>query len=421
MTAPGLLSPAHHEMRRLLADRPDGYLSTATAWHRIASPIVLDADRLTAQVAAVRRLCVLVGRLPELVFADRARHRRHVGLPSELDDLLDDDGLAEDFFARPDCALSGGRLMALELNIGTGTVNISADFASRLYFATATPLQDALSALGDDWHVTEWDLSEALARVLRELADSGPVGLWYHDPTPDRRRRLAEMAEMLDVHGVRVVPVTTADVLDVDLPLFAYFSSLHLLGPDGPALCDRVRAVRRAGRHRMLVRPGDLARTSKANLPLLYGLAERGGLDPSDAELVLTHLPETVPLESATLPAIRAQQDDWVVKPATSYQATGVHIGRYLTRERWSDVLDSAGPGVAQRFMPPDPVPVLAGDGTGLTEVTGGRPVLMPHFLGGRFAGMSARFAPEDGVLGQIDFDRVFPTLCLAACRNGVT
>jgi hypothetical protein len=416
--ATGLLSPAHDELVRRLLNRAGDYGTAAGGWHRVGSPIVLDKAALDRDVAGIRRLVELAGSIRELAFdGDPVAYHRFLGLDPGLADLLVDEGLGTDYFARPDCVLSGGRLRVLELNIGTGTVNITAAAATEVYFAAATPYETERDALGVRWRSTELSPSAGLACALLGFGGGAPVGLWYHDHDGAVLGRVDDLCAVLGAHGVAAVPVPTCEAAAFPGPLYAYFSILHLLGRDG----SEVARVIRSTRHRtapVLVRPGDVARTMKTNLAVLHRLAETGRLSSSDTEVVRTHLPETVIVEAtdkAVLDRLRHERDDWVVKPAASFKGQGVHVGRSTSQDRWERVLRHETPSVAQRYVPADPVGVLVDPATDPHVLTDGRLVIMPHIMAGRFAGVSARFAPDRDVLGLVDFADVHPAMCVAA------
>jgi hypothetical protein len=237
-----LLSPAHAEMLTVLAQHHHTPAGRSDAWHWVGSPVMLDADVLERDLAAIVRLCTLVDRLPELAFGgDQPAYLRHLGLPAALDDIVAGGDLPGDFFARPDCVMHDGRLRVLELNVGTGTVNLAAAVATALYLAGA--VQPAVHGLlSDRWMLEEWAADRRYAKVLAELGGSGPVGLWYHDASADGRRLTEDMCEVLAVHDIDAVPVHTDEVPACDLPLYACFSAVHLLGPTGPRLASTVRA-----------------------------------------------------------------------------------------------------------------------------------------------------------------------------------
>lgn len=413
-----LLSPAHWQMAESLAESAHGFRSKATRWHRVASPILLNETQLTVEMAAIHRLCELVGSLPDLAFdGDSRRYWRFLGLPEHLDDLLTDRGLGTGFFARPDCVLADGSLRVLEMNIGTGTVDITAAAASALYFEGGTPYPAIRELMMDEWQMTELDPSAALAEQLEALGGSR-VGLWHHRDTAAARRTMEDMCEVLSVHGINAVPVHTASLPGFDDPLYGFFSTVHMIGDGAFHLCKTIRNALSGPGGPCLVRPGDLPRTAKANLAIVYELAVRGALAEPDAQLVLRHVPETVLLsraEPGLLARIRREKDDWVIKPNISFKGIGVRVGRRMTRSQWDDSLAQAGDGIGQRFVNCDPMPVLLVKDGQLTVSDTGSLVLMPHFFAGRFAGMSAAYSQHRDVLGRIDFETVLSSLCVAA------
>ncbi len=414
----GALSPAHDEAIALLAGRALEYLDEPSARHRVAAPVFLDEATLAADVSGIRRLCALVDLLPELAFAgDRLAFADFHGIPPQLTDLLDAEGETATWFARPDCVLSDGHLRVLELNIGTGSVNLAAGVASNLYFAGATPLPEVRSALAGRYHIADWSADEAFAAKLAEFGRGEPVGLWYHGPPAEVRPVVENICHVVGAHDVPAVPVHTADIESFAGPLYACFATARLFGPDGEEAARVFRWA--AGRpDRALARPGDVLRTAKTNLALLHGLAVRGELDAADAEIVLRHVPETRLADDARAdPRIRRRKDDWVIKPDISFQGQGVLLGRNATEQQWHTALDRKSAGVVQRVVDSDRIPLLEYRDGELRAESGARLVIMPHFIAGSFAGASARYSTRTDVLNRIDFETVYSTLCFPVCE----
>lgn len=413
-----LLSTAHAEMLAVLTSDHRAPAGRSDAWHRVGSPVVLDADVLDRDLAAIVRLCTLVDRLPELACGgDRTAYLRHLGLPAALDDLVVGGDMPGDFFARPDCVLHDGRLRVLELNIGTGTVNLAAAMATALYLAGSVQ-PTVHGRLGGRWVLEDWAADRQYAKVLAELGGGGPVGLWYHDASADGRRLTEDMCAVVAAHDIDAVPVHTDEVPTCDLPLYACFSTVHLLGRTGSHLAAIVRAAldRRVA---CAVRPGDLRRTAKANLALLHRLASRGQLSDEDADVVVRHVPVThFGTEATTVRRIRTHKDDWIIKPNVSFQAHGIVFGRETSQRHWEELLDRGFDGVVQEVVDSDPVPLLVHEPDGSRIRRDGRFVFMPHILGGTPCGVSVRYSVTRHVLGRIDFSSTFSTLCLTARRR---
>lgn len=410
-----VLSPLHAHVVSALRDGAEEVPDDPRPWHAVESPIMLSAERIGTEIAAITRLSRLIAAIPDLAFdGDRSEYFRFLGLPKAVWPLLLDDGMPTDFFARPDCVLSGGRLQVLEFNIGTGTVNMTAAFASKLHLELGTAFPRVADELGQDWEFLEWSADAELARVIRDLGQGRPVGLWYHGDSA-ARRRAADMCEVLETYDAAAVPVHTGRIRDTDMPVFGYHSSVHLLGSDGHELAAALGAL--GGRDRRYLRPGDLARTAKTNLALLHDLADAGRLSDRDAELVRRHIPETRSVRR--LPAeARERKDGWVLKPGVSFKAQGVVLGRELSEAHWSDALEATPDGVVQRLVEPDPLPLTFHHAGRADVVEHGALVLMPHIIAGRSAGLSARYSPDKSVLGRIDFESVHSTLCVLARRR---
>jgi hypothetical protein len=417
VTRDALLSPAHHQVIGLLHRDRGESTRPADRWHRIGSAVLVDADALDHAFRVVARLCALVDRLADLVFdGNRQRLHRFHGIPERLDTVLSAERQPARRYARPDCVLAGGRLRMLELNIGTGTLDITASMASMIYLAGSAAWRRAQRAVGERWQLTQWSADQVLAQALGELGDGAPVGLWYHDTAPDVRRMIEDVCAAVEAHGVQAVPVHTDDVDNSNLPLFANFSSIHLLGPEGAGLAHTIRRRLQPTAPGTLVQPGDLVRTAKANLALLHRMVRAGKLTDEDADAVLEHVPETVSIDRSTdiRPLLRTK-DDWVVKPNLSFQGRGVLFGRNLTAADWEAALRRGHGQVVQRVLDSDPVPVLVRDAAGARVEHDGRLVFMPHVVDGRPAGVSVRYSTSRDVLGRIDFGAVYSTLCVAA------
>lgn len=415
----GIVSPAHDQALALLADRVADFRGKASGWHRIASPILVEEDEFAKDVAGIQRLCVLVDMLPELAFGgDRSAFARFHGIPREFTDLLTGEIKPKTWYARPDCVLNNGHLRVLEFNIGTGTVDLTAAVASNFYFAGGTPLIAVRAMLAGQWDLAEWTADEALAAALDEFGGGRPVGMWYEDSSAGGVQFAKDICDVVSMYGTEAFPVHTADVQTVDGPLFACFSTVHLLGVHGGAVASAFRWA--AGRpDRVLARPSDVLRTAKANLALLHDLAVKGILDGPDAELVRRHIPETMLAGRARTDArVRQDKDVWVIKPNISFRGLNVLFGRGMSNRDWQTALDEMPAGVVQKVVEPDSVPLLEyRDGAPRVE-RGGRVVIMPHFIAGSFADASVRFSTDSDVLGRIDFRSVYSTLCLRVRRR---
>lgn len=405
------VSPVHGLMLEALASRRR--VTAPRRWHAVLSPLMLDADRIETDVAAIVRLARLIAMLPALAFdGDDAAYFAFLGLPESLWPTLRDGAMPAGFFARPDCVLSGGRLQVLEFNIGTGTVNLSAAFASKLHLGLGGDYPAIARELAQDWELAEWSADLALTEVIRDLGQGAAAALWYHDSSEQGRRRVADMCELLVELGAPAVPVHTSEIGANRRPVYGYHSTVHLLGSEGPQLAAAVGGL--GDSDRRYVRPGDLARTAKTNLALLHELADGGRLSEQDTLLVRRYIPETRTVQG--LPReVRENKDSWILKPGISFKARGVLLGRDLSASDWSAALDASPNAVVQRVVGSDPIPLPVQRGDSVELVDHGTLVLMPHIIDGRSTGLSARYSLSETVLGRVDFESVHSTYCVLA------
>lgn len=410
-----LLSPAHPALVSALLPSLSN-VDPSDHWHGVGSAVLLDHDAASRQASALRRLIELVLEIPDRLFeGDLERYFEAVELPVTLRPYARRGVLRTPVYARPDCILSDGRLQVLEFNISTGSTNLAAGVASRWFLHFSPAHSQALSTLSQEWEFLDWQADQAWARQLTEFGDGGRVGLWYHDNTPAVVRHVQDNCDLLSDAGVDVVPVHTADAAKSDLPLFLGFSQTHLNRPGGGELASQIGAILDGPRH-VQARPADIASSSKLNLALLHELDRRGLLDPSDADLVRSHVPETISLrrDLQRTDELRRHKDCWVLKPAISFQASGIRVGRSTAQPEWERAL-SAAAGVAQRVVSSDSIglPFCLPDQPRLIEDA--NVLLMPHFIGGDFAGISLRVAPREVVIGRVDFTTVFSSIALLA------
>ncbi len=128
----------------------------------------------------------------------------------------------------------------------------------------------------------------------------------------------------------------------------------------------------------------------------------------------ISFIEETVPLtaflddSAVNLAQIRANKDEWIIKPSDHYGADDVYAGCAQSEERWGELIDAFANGAAghpfivQRYIRPFKTETLPPD-TGIDELPDGAVVTEPawynnlnglYLYDGRFQGVFSRLGP---------------------------
>ncbi|MCI2242065.1 carboxylate--amine ligase [Adlercreutzia faecimuris] len=128
----------------------------------------------------------------------------------------------------------------------------------------------------------------------------------------------------------------------------------------------------------------------------------------------ISFIEETVPLTAfldegaVNLDQIRANKDEWIIKPSDHYGADDVYAGCAQSEERWNELIDAFANGAAghpfivQRYIKPFKTETLPPD-TGIDELPDGAVATEPawynnlnglYLYDGRFQGVFSRLGP---------------------------
>ncbi len=133
-------------------------------------------------------------------------------------------------------------------------------------------------------------------------------------------------------------------------------------------------------------------------------------LTPEEIDFVEQTIPMTAFLndDEVNIAQIRANKDEWIIKPSDHYGADDVYAGVGQTQERWEELIDrfengKAGyPFIVQRYMTPFKTLTLPPD-TGINEEPDGAVVTRPelynnlnglYLYNGHFQGVFSRLGP---------------------------
>ncbi|WP_369808981.1 hypothetical protein [uncultured Adlercreutzia sp.] len=135
----------------------------------------------------------------------------------------------------------------------------------------------------------------------------------------------------------------------------------------------------------------------------------------------ISFVEETVPMtaflneDEVNLAQIRANKDEWIIKPTDHYGADNVYAGNALSQEEWEQVIDEfanerAGyPFIVQRFITPFKTDTLPPD-YGINEKPDGAVLSDPvpynnlnglYLYNGRFQGVFSRLGPHSTICKQ--------------------
>ena len=139
---------------------------------------------------------------------------------------------------------------------------------------------------------------------------------------------------------------------------------------------------------------------------------------PTDAFLTaeeIKFVEETVPMtaflndEEVNIPQIRANRDQWIIKPTDHYGADNVYAGCEVSQEEWERVIDEfanerAGyPFIVQRYIRPFKTEILPPD-VGIDDIPDGMVATDPelynnlnglYLFNGKFGGVFSRLGPH--------------------------
>ena len=228
------------------------------------------------------------------------------------------------------------------------------------------------------------DDPRAFVKALDPVCERGGAAGLDVVAAPTRWLSLADDGRLL-ADGVAVDAVLRLTIPDADDPGMA-----------------AVRDALAAGTARMFTSVAAYLLGNKQILGWLW--TDLALLDPTDADVVTTHVPFSTTLDAITMDQAIAGRGELVLKPAGGFGGTDVVIGIEARPEQWRAALDAAvhsgRPFVLQEFVEPDRLRMHFGNlESGATEVADVAYSIGAFRYGRRPAGGVCRFGSPDSSL----------------------
>ena len=259
--------------------------------------------------------------------------------------------------ALPDFGTAGA-LMGFDFHLtprGPQLIEVNTNAGGALLADRHGPSDRLREALGATF-AGEWAAQRG-ARPLTRLAlvDDTPEGQFLYPEFlafVDLFRSFGWAAEVVDPRQLaRRQGALWVDDRRVDL-VYNRLTDFSLAEPAHQALAEAWRAgevvlTPSPRHHALLADKSLLARFSDADALAQVGAA------PADIACLTRHVPPTVPVTPARADALWAERRGYFFKPTAGYASRGAYRGDKLTTAKWSEILASGVPYVAQRWTPP--------------------------------------------------------------------
>ena len=132
-------------------------------------------------------------------------------------------------------------------------------------------------------------------------------------------------------------------------------------------------------------------------------------LTPEEIEFVETHVPKTMPFDSAWIEKeeVVRNKDAWILKPEDAYASKGVAAGFEYSDEEWAKIADEAYGGhyICQEYVPQylsKNIDFVFGDGQWHDYIT----MAGLYVYNGKFAGVFSRAALDGEIIDYINNER---------------